>query len=542
MGFSGFTHTGFLGGSIGGKALQSGVCITAASGFLLFGYDQGVMSGIISEPMFLKDFPQMDGDYKDGAIQALVVAIYEIGCLIGSFFIIAFGDKLGRRKSVLVGTVWMLIGTAIQTASTTMGQLIVGRIVTGLGNGMNTSSIPVWQSEMAPPKIRGFLVLFEGALITGGIMVSYWINYGFWFVTQYGSFQWRFPIAFQAVFGFLLILGVLAYPESPRWLLKHGKEEAAKEIMGHLYDCSPNDEKVTSEVAEIQKINAITGGKKLTVKEFFSKGPEMNRWRALIAFCSQAFQQIGGLNLVTYYATTVFEDSLGFDAELSRLMTGCLGTEFFLAALVALYIVDRLGRRRLMLWGAMGMAVSLLVVGACLSSGTKAPAYAATVFIFVYNSFFAMGWLGVTWLYPAEITPIRIRAEANGLSTSANWIFNYAVVQLAPIMINKIAWETYFVFMCFNFAFIPIVYFTFVETNGYPLEKMDAIFAEAYEKNENPVWTEKRVRKGEVLDVEKTIEDAEHLAEDRGDVPRRSQENSDSDWEKSRGVRKETGA
>lgn len=132
------------------------------------------MSGIISEPMFLKDFPQMDGDYKDGAIQALVVAIYEIGCLIGSFFIIAFGDKLGRRKSVLVGTVWMLIGTAIQTASTTMGQLIVGRIVTGLGNGMNTSSIPVWQSEMAPPKIRGFLVLFEGALITGGIMVSYW--------------------------------------------------------------------------------------------------------------------------------------------------------------------------------------------------------------------------------------------------------------------------------------------------------------------------------------------------------------------------------
>lgn len=168
--------------------------------------------------------------------------------------------------------------------------------------------------------------------------------------------------------------------------------------MGHLYDCSPNDEKVTSEVAEIQKINAITGGKKLTVKEFFSKGPEMNRWRALIAFCSQAFQQIGGLNLVTYYATTVFEDSLGFDAELSRLMTGCLGTEFFLAALVALYIVDRLGRRRLMLWGAMGMAVSLLVVGACLSSGTKAPAYAATVFIFVYNSFFAMGWLGVTWL------------------------------------------------------------------------------------------------------------------------------------------------
>ncbi|KAK8237070.1 general substrate transporter, partial [Phyllosticta capitalensis] len=504
MGFSGFEHTGFLGGKIGGKALQIGVCITAASGFLLFGYDQGIMSGIISEPMFLQDFPQMDGNFKDGAIQALVVAIYEIGCLLGSFLIIGYGDKMGRRKSVLAGTVWMLIGTAIQASSTTMGQLIVGRIVTGIGNGMNTSSIPVWQSEMAPPKIRGFLVLFEGALITGGIMVSYWINYGFWFVTQYGSFQWRFPIAFQAVFGVMLIIGVLAYPESPRWLLKHNEDTAALHIMAHLRDTTPDDVNLLTEIDEIKKVNAITGGKKLTVKEFFSKGPEMNRWRSLIAFCSQAFQQIGGLNLVTYYATTVFEDSLGFDAELSRLMTGCLGTEFFISALVALFVVDRLGRRRLMLWGAMGMAISLLIVGACLSAGTKPPAYVATVFIFVYNTFFAIGWLGVTWLYPAEITPIRIRAEANGLSTSANWIFNYAVVQLAPIMINKIAWETYFVFMCFNFAFIPVVYFTFVETNGYPLEKMDAIFAEAYEKNENPVWTERRVRKGEVLDVEKT--------------------------------------
>lgn len=116
---------------------------------------------------------------------------------------------------------------------------------------------------------------------------------------MYGSFQWRFPIAFQAVFGFMLIVGVLAYPESPRWLLKHGKEDAAREIMCHLRDAPADDPQLSEEINEIQKINAITGGKKLTVKEFFSKGPEMNRWRALIAFSAQAFQQIGGLNLVT---------------------------------------------------------------------------------------------------------------------------------------------------------------------------------------------------------------------------------------------------
>lgn len=118
----------------------------------------------------------MASDNKQGAIQALVVAIYEIGCLIGALGIVAFGDKLGRRRAVLIGATIMLVGAAIQTASFGLAQLIVGRIVTGVGNGMNTSSIPVWQSESAPPRIRGFLVLFEGALITGGIMLSYWVS------------------------------------------------------------------------------------------------------------------------------------------------------------------------------------------------------------------------------------------------------------------------------------------------------------------------------------------------------------------------------
>lgn len=158
------SHNGLLGGRISGKALEIGVCITAASGFLLFGYDQGttisysqhtstaidtfsspgIMSGIITEPIFLETFPQMDPDNKSGAVQALVVAIYEVGCLLGSLLIVAIGDRLGRRRSVLIGTLIMLVGTAIQASATTLGQMIVGRIVTGWGNGMNTSSIPVW--------------------------------------------------------------------------------------------------------------------------------------------------------------------------------------------------------------------------------------------------------------------------------------------------------------------------------------------------------------------------------------------------------------
>ncbi|KAH9827709.1 general substrate transporter [Teratosphaeria destructans] len=509
----GFTHRGLLGGRINGRALEIGVCATASSGFFLLGYDQGVMSGIITEPIFLDTFPQMNSKNKEGAIQALVVAIYEVGCLFGALAMVAYGDKIGRRRAVLLGASIMIIGAILQTSSYGLAQLIVGRIVTGIGNGMSTSNIPVWQSEMAPPKIRGFLVLFEGALITGGIVVSYWLNYGFWFVTSHGSLQWRFPIGFQMLFGLLLIFGVLLFPESPRWLLKHGKEEDAAEIMGWLHECSPEDPQVRSDIDEINELNAATQGQKLTWGEFFgNKDRNMNLWRASAACGSQAMQQISGINLVTYYATTVFEDSLGFDGTLSRFMTAWLGTEYFLSACLALFIVDRLGRRFLMMSCAAGMAGCLLIIGACLSyanKSNKGPAYAATVFIFVYDSFFAIGWLGVTWLYPAEVTPIRTRAEAAGFATATNWIFNYLVVQLAPIMINTISWKTYFVFFCFNIAFVPIVYFFLPETNGYKLETLDAIFAQAHDKGENPVFTEKRVRKdgGKLQAIEATLQD-----------------------------------
>lgn len=135
---------------------------------------------------------------------------------------------------------------------------------------------------------------------------------------------------------------------------------------------------------------------------------------------------------MTYYATTVFESSLGFDGKLSRFLTAWLGTEYFLSACLALFIVDKFGRRKLMMFGAAGLAISLVIIGGCLSGATqtnKKPAIAATVFIFVYDTAFAIGWLGVTWLYPAEITPIRIRAETNGFSTCSNWCVNWYIAK-----------------------------------------------------------------------------------------------------------------
>ena len=340
------------------------------------------------------------------------------------------------------------------------------------------------------------------------------LNYGFFFVEQYGSFQWRFPIAFQAFFGILIILGVLLYPESPRWLLKHDHDHDALAILADLRDIPSDDLQLNADISDIKRVNSVDSDTKLSLKELFSNGtPAMNLWRTSISFAAQAFQQIGGINLVTYYATVVFEESLGFDAKQSRFLTGWLGTSYFISATLALFVVDKLGRRKLLITGALGMALTLLVAAIGLSqsgqpNSSPVGAYIATAMFFVFNAFFALGWLGVTWLYPAEVTPIRIRAEANGLSTAANWLFNFAIVQVAPIMIQALAWKTYLVFMCFNLAFIPVTYFTLVETKGYKLERIDKIFAEAWEKRQNPVWVEKRIRHGERLDLEVSEEEA----------------------------------
>jgi hypothetical protein len=152
-------------------------------------------------------------------------------------------------------------------------------------------------------------------------MISYWINYGLFFYNA-SSFQWRFPVAFQAFFGFILIAGIFAFPESPRWLLKHGKEKEATQVMARLKDCDIEDKELKKEINEIKKINELTDGTKLSVKEFFSNGEEMNLWRASIAFAAQAFQQIGGINLVTYCKSWDHFGSAEHIADLHRRYCG----------------------------------------------------------------------------------------------------------------------------------------------------------------------------------------------------------------------------
>lgn len=555
-----------------GKSLNWSIGIIASCGFLMFGYDQGVLSALLTLDDFQKSLPLMTpleesnylcyNDYPENTdrneamctgspnTQAAAVAIYQIGCFLGAVLILFYGEKWGRKSSTFWGSLIMIIGTVMQAAAHDYALLVVGRIVGGIGNGMVTSSkfmpshtgcestvansviaIPTWQSECARPHQRGFLILISGALISGGIMIAYWVDYGFYFLE--GSIRWRFPIAFQSFFTVIVMWGLLYLPDSPRWLAMQGRHTEAREVTARLLGLPIDAPEVNVEVEAItEALEAQSRGGKFRFKELLTNGPSQNLRRTLLGMFAQFFQQICGINLITYYATFLFENSLGFGPSMSRLLAALNGTEYFLASLVALPLIERTGRRKLMLFGAFGMMASMAVLGGTVSTGTEADNGApvledrfgipAVVMLFVFNTFFAIGtylsnsmsqtndtnkktgWLGMTWLYPAEITNLRIRIQANALATCSNWLSNFLIVMITPPAFANLGYRTYVMFAVFNAAIIPCVYFFFPEPKGRSLEELDVIFASAHVDGVNPVKRAKNMRhiEGQELEAE----------------------------------------
>lgn len=507
--------------------------------------------GLLTLPSFIATFPSIDTTGQSGTshaatLQGVAIGLYEIGCFIGAISCLWLGDMLGRRPIIWIGTILMIIGATVQCSSFSLAQLIIARIITGVGNGMHTATIPVWQSECSPPHKRGMLIMVEGALITGGICMSYWIDFAFYWIDPssrnpkfdradlvnypHASASWRVPIAFQILLCIPTFITIWM-PESPRWLLLKNREEDARAVLASLDQVPLDDPVVELKIREIKDSIADAAG--VGVADIFKQGKERNFHRTVLGFVIQMFQQISGINLITYYAATIFQTNIGMSALVSRIVAAANGTEYFLASWIAVFTIERLGRRNLMVFSAVMMAVCMAILTGTTSPAAlhpdasgeaqnKKPAYVATVFLFLFNTFFAIGWLGMTWLYPAEITPLSIRAAANGISTSANWLFNFMVVLITPIAFSTIGYKTYLIFAVINAAIAVTSYLVFPETAGRSLEEMDEIFAKSSYLNPYDVVKNERVQprrydtSGRLLALDNIISEDNKAAE-KGD-------------------------
>jgi len=448
---------------------------------LLFGYDQGVLSGLLLSDNFVDQFQLEDPNGTQRAQKvATIVSLYEIGCMFGAISVLIWGEWMGRRVSMMIGSTILICGAAIQASSFTVAQMIVGRIVAGFGNGMNTASIPVYNSEVSRPKHRGRDLAFGQAMLIAGIAISYWIDYGFSFLDS--AVNWRFPIAFQTTFALLLILMLIDLPESPRYLLAHGRIDEARVVLAHLTGegFKPTDSVVLAQSKEIEDSIALERGlgDSFQWKELWEGGELQNGRRMALCFGIQLMQQMGGINLITYYLTIVFR-SIGLSKNLSRLLSGFNGLEYCAAAFIPVFFIEKLGRRKSMMCCAVGCCASMLVLGTLLATGArgnKVRGSVAASMMFVFNTFFAVGWLCIPWLYPAEICTLRLRSKGAAIATVSNWLFNFVIVQITPLAIQNLDWRTYIMFAVFNAAFIPAVYFFYPETALKPLESIDTIF------------------------------------------------------------------
>ncbi|CAD6591176.1 MAG: hypothetical protein ASARMPREDX12_005016 [Alectoria sarmentosa] len=439
-----------------GTRLNVAVGVLAGLDFLLFGYDQGVMGGLLTLNSFVKTFPEIDTTATTemaqhlnasqkthrSTIQGISVAAYNVGCFFGAVATIFIGDRLGRRKTIFLGSSIMVVGAALQCSSFSLGQFISGRLITG----------------------RGQLVMIEGAMITGGICFSYWLDFGFSFLDP-STIAWRFPIGFQIVFALLILLFVLELPESPRWLILKGQEDEAMSVLSALSDLPPDDPYVHGEFSAIKDtvLEMSQGG----FRDLFTMDENRHLHRTILAYVNQVFQQISGINLVTYYAATIYQQEIGLSGLTSRALAAANGTEYFAASWIAVFTIEKFGRRQLEEFQLSAMQDKYT---------GKGTGIVAALFLFIFNTFFAIGWLGMTWLYPAEIVPLRIRAPANALSTSANWAFNFMVVMITPVAFSSIKYKTYVIFAVINAFIFPVVYLFYPETAYRSLEEMDTIF------------------------------------------------------------------
>ncbi|PSN59329.1 general substrate transporter [Corynespora cassiicola Philippines] len=469
-----------------GQTVINAVAFASGLGMLLLGYDQGVMAGLIGSEgtPFSNTF-----NNPDATTLGIMVAIYEIGCFFGAVFSFSRGDYYSRRTCMVIGIIVMAIGAAVQTAAFNMGQLIAGRIITGLGNGLNFSTIPTWASEISGHEERGRIAAFNGWLIIWGVVIAYWVDYGC--ANYVTDMQFRFPIALQILFGLLMALMVIFLPESPRWLIAQGRDAEAKAVLDWITP-RPKDNPDDHEAAVHKLYGSIIHTREVekriegdvTFSELFHGG-KMQNWRRM-ALCAgiMAFQQLSGINLLTYYISYVLENSVGLDRNLSLLIGGFNGLEYLVAAMIPMWTIEKIGRRKLLLLSASGQTISMCILSGAIWYVTEKPddpasygmGILAVACFFLFNTFYAQGFLAIPFFYPAEITNLRTRSRGVSLSVMSNWIFTFLVVMITPVATANIGWRTYVIFAVLNAAFIPMIYLFLPETAGLSLEALDNIF------------------------------------------------------------------
>ncbi|KAK7914045.1 quinate permease [Apiospora marii] len=478
------------------------------------GYDSAFIGGTLALPSFKDEFnfENMDKDTK-ALLQANIVSVYQAGAFFGSLFAYVTSHFLGRRKSLFVFSAVFVLGAGLMlgaNAARGLGLIIGGRVLAGFGVGGMSNIVPIYCSELAPPAVRGRIVgIYELGWQIGGL-VGFWINYGVNTTMQPSHSQWIIPFAVQLIPGGLLAAGALWLRESPRWLFSKGKRDEAMANLCWIRNLPRDD------VYMIEEVNYIDEDLERYRQEvglgfwkpFAALKQRKVQWRFFLGGMLFFWQNGSGINAINYYSPTVFS-SIGITGTNSGLLTtGIFGVVKTVTTVVwLLYLIDQLGRRKLLMYGAVGGSLCMWFIGAYIKianvadkpegSALDGGGIAAIFFFYLWTVFYTPSWNGTPWVLNSEIFDQNTRSLGQASAAANNWFWNFIVSRFTPQMFLKMGYGVYFFFASLMILSVVFTYFLVPETKAIPLEHMDRLFAIKPVRKANDVIMEELRRQDE---------------------------------------------
>lgn len=424
----------------------------AAIGGILFGFDTGIISGAI---LFVQQDFSMTLSERSWAVSMVLV-----GAIIGSASGGYLSDKLGRRKSIISSAVLVIIGTAVIAASSDIYLFFAGRFVIGTGIGIASFISPMYISEVAPKSIRGAMVSLTQLMVTVGILVAYLVSLYF-----SPSGNWKAMFLAAVIPAAALLIGMIVLPSSPRWLVFKGKVDNAKRVAEEFsYDKEKADEAIHQMEVENEE------QKNTKINELWS--PAIRRL-AVIGIMLAILQQATGINTVIYFAPTIFEFAGYADAAASIAASVGVGIVNVILTVISIFLVDRVGRRPLLLISLSGMILSLLGLSVIFTIGAASLGIYTAVFLMAYIASFAIGLGPIFWLLIAEIYPLRVRGKAMSVATVANWASNFIISLTFLGLVGLLGTNGVFFIYAVVGVFSLIFVWKFIpETKGLSLEEI----------------------------------------------------------------------